>query len=102
LDAAVSQATGLIFRKFWKAKRPMSGTVNKVILVGNLARDPEIRSIQDGTRIANLAVATSENWRDKVSGERRERTEWHRVSIFNERLAEGRREVSEKGLQGLP
>ena len=66
----------------------MAGSVNKVILVGNLGRDPEIRSTQDGMRIANLAVATSENWRDKMSGERKERTEWHRVVIFNEKLAE--------------
>jgi single-strand DNA-binding protein len=73
------------------------GTVNKVILVGNLGRDPEIRSMQDGMRIANLAVATSENWRDKVSGERGERTEWHRVSIFNERLAEVAEKYLKKG-----
>ena len=64
----------------------MAGSVNKVILVGNLGRDPEIRSTQDGMRIANLAVATSESWRDRVSGERKERTEWHRVVIFNENL----------------
>src|SRR5216684_2285740 len=57
----------------------MAGSVNKVILVGNLGRDPELRSTQDGMRIANLAVATSETWRDKMSGERKERTEWHRV-----------------------
>ncbi|HEU0218962.1 MAG TPA: single-stranded DNA-binding protein [Stellaceae bacterium] len=73
----------------------MAGSVNKVILVGNLGRDPEIRSTQDGMRIANLAVATSESWRDRVSGERKERTEWHRVVIFNERLAE----IAEKYLR---
>ena len=73
----------------------MAGSVNKVILVGNLGRDPEIRSTQDGTRIANLSVATSETWRDRNSGERRERTEWHRVVIFNERLSE----VAEKYLR---
>ena len=73
----------------------MAGSVNKVILVGNLGRDPEIRSTQDGTRIANLSLATSENWRDRNTGERRERTEWHRVVIFNERLAE----VAEKYLR---
>jgi single-strand DNA-binding protein len=73
----------------------MAGSVNKVILVGNLGADPEIRSTQDGTRVANLRVATSENWRDRVSGERRERTEWHRVVIFNERLAE----IAEKYLR---
>ena len=66
----------------------MAGSVNKVILVGNLGRDPEIRSTQDGARIANLSVATSETWRDRNSGERRERTEWHRVAIFNERLVD--------------
>lgn len=66
----------------------MAGSVNKVILVGNLGRDPEIRSLQDGTKVANLSVATSETWRDKASGERRERTEWHRVVIFNDRLAD--------------
>ncbi|MEX0809661.1 MAG: single-stranded DNA-binding protein [Dongiaceae bacterium] len=66
----------------------MAGSVNKVILVGNLGRDPEIRSTQDGTRVANLSLATSENWKDKTSGERRERTEWHRVVIFNDRLVE--------------
>jgi single-strand DNA-binding protein len=66
----------------------MAGSVNKVILVGNLGRDPEIRSTNDGTRIANLALATSESWRDRNSGERKERTEWHRVVIFNERLVE--------------
>ncbi len=66
----------------------MAGSVNKVILVGNLGRDPEIRSTQDGTKIANLSVATSETWRDRNSGERRERTEWHRVVIFNDRLVD--------------
>lgn len=73
----------------------MAGSVNKVILVGNLGRDPEVRSTQDGTKVANLSLATSENWKDKNSGERRERTEWHRVVIFNERLAE----VAEKYLR---
>jgi len=75
----------------------MAGSVNKVILVGNLGRDPEIRSTQDGMRIANLAVATSETWRDKMSGERKERTEWHRVVIFNERLAEVAEKYLKKG-----
>jgi single-strand DNA-binding protein len=73
----------------------MAGSVNKVILVGNLGRDPEIRSTNDGTRIANLALATSETWRDRNSGERKERTEWHRVVIFNERLVE----IAEKYLR---
>lgn len=66
----------------------MAGSVNKVILVGNLGRDPEIRSTQDGTRVANLSVATSDTWRDRNTGERKERTEWHRVAIFNDRLVE--------------
>jgi single-strand DNA-binding protein len=66
----------------------MAGSVNKVILIGNLGRDPEIRSAQDGTKIANLSVATSESWKDRNSGERRERTEWHRVVIFNDRLVD--------------
>jgi single-strand DNA-binding protein len=66
----------------------MAGSVNKVILIGNLGRDPEIRSTQDGTRVANLSIATSESWRDKNSGERREKTEWHRVVIFNERIVD--------------
>ena len=73
----------------------MAGSVNKVILVGNLGRDPEIRSMQSGTRVANLSLATSETWRDRNTGERRERTEWHRVVIFNERLVE----VAEKYLR---
>ena len=73
----------------------MLASVNKVILVGNLGRDPEIRTTQDGTRVANLSLATSETWRDKNSGERRERTEWHRVAIFNERLVD----VAEKYLR---
>ena len=73
----------------------MAGSVNKVILVGNLGRDPEVRSTQDGLKIVNLSLATSETWRDRNSGERKERTEWHRVVIFNERLAE----VAEKYLR---
>jgi single-strand DNA-binding protein len=75
----------------------MAGSVNKVILVGNLGRDPEIRSTQDGMRVAQLSVATSESWRDKMSGERKERTEWHRVVIFNERLAEFAEKYLKKG-----
>jgi len=66
----------------------MAGSVNKVILVGNLGKDPEIRTLQSGTKVANLSVATSETWNDRQSGERKERTEWHRVVIFNERLAD--------------
>jgi len=64
----------------------MAGSVNKVILVGNLGRDPEVRSLGDGSPVVNLALATSESWRDKQTGDRRERTEWHRVVIFNENL----------------
>lgn len=64
----------------------MAGSVNKVILIGNLGRDPEIRSFQNGGRVCNLRIATSETWRDKASGERRERTEWHTVAIFNDNL----------------
>lgn len=64
----------------------MAGSVNKVILVGNLGRDPEIRSMQSGDRVVNLSIATSENWKDKATGERREKTEWHRVVIFNQGL----------------
>src|SRR3989337_919244 len=75
----------------------MAGSVNKAILIGNLGRDPEIRSLQDGNRVANLSVATSESWRDKSSGERRERTEWHRVVIFNERLVEVAEKYLKKG-----
>ena len=75
----------------------MAGSVNKVILVGNLGRDPEIRRTQDGRPIANLSVATSENWRDKATGERKEKTEWHRVVIFNEGLCKVVEQYLKKG-----
>jgi single-strand DNA-binding protein len=75
----------------------MAGSVNKVILVGNLGRDPEIRSTQDGTKVANLSLATSEQWRDRTSGERRERTEWHRVVVFNDKLCEVIEKYLKKG-----
>lgn len=75
----------------------MAGSVNKVIIIGNLGRDPEIRRTQAGDPIANLNVATSETWRDKVTGERKERTEWHRVVIFNEGLAEVAEKYLSKG-----
>ena len=65
----------------------MAGSVNKVILVGNLGKDPEVRTLNSGARVVNLRVATSESWRDKASGERKERTEWHSVVIYNENLA---------------
>ncbi len=73
----------------------MAGSVNKVILVGNLGKDPEVRNTQAGSKICNLTIATSETWNDRTSGERKERTEWHRVVIFNERLVD----VAEKYLR---
>jgi single-strand DNA-binding protein len=75
----------------------MAGSVNKVILVGNLGRDPEIRSMQSGEEIAQLSLATSETWKDKASGERKERTEWHRVVIFNENLVKVAKSYLKKG-----
>jgi single-strand DNA-binding protein len=75
----------------------MAGSVNKVILVGNLGKDPEIRRTQDGRPIANLSVATSETWRDKATGERKEKTEWHRVVIFNEGLCRIAEQYLKKG-----
>ncbi len=73
----------------------MAGSVNKVILVGNLGKDPEVRRMQSGDAVVNLSLATSETWRDKSSGERKEKTEWHRVVIFNKNLAE----IAEKYLR---
>jgi single-strand DNA-binding protein len=75
----------------------MAGSVNKVILVGNLGRDPEVRRLTSGEPVVNLSVATSESWRDKASGERKERTEWHRVVIFNENLAKVAEQYLKKG-----
>ena len=75
----------------------MAGSVNKVILIGNLGRDPEVRHTQDGKPIVNLSLATSESWRDKSSGERKEKTEWHRVVIFNEALAKVAEQYLKKG-----
>lgn len=75
----------------------MAGSVNKVILVGNLGKDPEIRRTQDGRPIANLSIATSETWRDKATGERKEKTEWHRVVIFNEGLCKVAEQYLKKG-----
>ncbi len=75
----------------------MAGSVNKVILIGNLGRDPEVRSMNNGGKVVNLSVATSETWRDKNSGERQERTEWHRVVIFNEKLGEVAERYLKKG-----
>ena len=75
----------------------MAGSVNKVILVGNLGKDPEIRTLQSGTKVANLSIATSENWNDRQTGERKERPEWHRAVIFNERLADVAERFLRKG-----
>jgi single-strand DNA-binding protein len=75
----------------------MAGSVNKVILIGNLGKDPEIRRTQDGRPIANLSVATSESWRDKATGERKEKTEWHRVVVFNEGLCKVIEQYLKKG-----
>ena len=75
----------------------MSGSVNKVILVGNVGRDPEVRRLNSGEPVASFSVATSETWRDKASGERRERTEWHNIVIFNESLAKIAEQYLKKG-----
>ena len=75
----------------------MAGSVNKVILIGNLGRDPEVRHTNDGRPIVNLSVATSETWRDRSSGERREKTEWHRVVIFDEKVCEVAQKYLNKG-----
>ena|SRR5689334_518814 len=75
----------------------MAGSVNKVILVGNLGADPEVRNLPSGGKVVNLSVATSENWRDKNTGERREKTEWHRVVIFSEGLAKVAEQYLKKG-----
>jgi single-strand DNA-binding protein len=75
----------------------MAGSVNKVILIGNLGRDPEVRSFPSGGKVANLNIATSERWRDKQSGENRERTEWHRVAIYNENLVRIAEQYLRKG-----
>ena len=75
----------------------MSGSVNKVILVGNLGRDPEVRSMQNGGRVCNLSVATSERWKDRTTGEPQERTEWHRVVIFDDRLVDVAERYLKKG-----
>ena len=75
----------------------MAGSVNKVILIGNLGADPEIRTLNSGDRVANLRVATSESWRDRASGEKKERTEWHRVVIFNDNLVKVAENYLRKG-----
>lgn len=73
----------------------MAGSVNKVILLGNLGRDPEVRFMPDGSKVVNLAMATNESWKDKNSGERKDKTEWHRVVIFNDKIAD----IAEKYLR---
>jgi single-strand DNA-binding protein len=88
LDESVGQESG---------ERVMAGSVNKVIIVGNLGRDPEVRSFPNGGKVVNLNIATSETWRDKASGERKERTEWHRVAIFNEALGKIAEQYLKKG-----
>ena len=75
----------------------MAGSVNKVILVGNLGADPEVRALSNGSKVVNLKVATSESWRDKASGDRKEKTEWHRVVIFNENIAKVAEAYCRKG-----
>lgn len=75
----------------------MAGSVNKVILIGNLGRDPEVRTFQNGGKVCNLRIATSENWKDRNTGERRERTEWHSVAIFSEPLARIAEQYLKKG-----
>src|SRR6185312_6200072 len=75
----------------------MAGSVNKVILIGNMGKDPEVRTTQDGQKIVNLTLATSETWNDRASGERKERTEWHRVVIFNDRVADVAERFLKKG-----
>ena len=75
----------------------MAGSVNKVILIGNLGRDPEVRSFQNGGKVVNLRIATSEQWKDKNTGERRERTEWHSVAIFNEGIGRVAEQYLKKG-----
>jgi single-strand DNA-binding protein len=92
---ALCCAVGAVRRAEHGKSGIMAGSVNKVILVGNLGRDPEVRTSQDGTKIVNFTLATSETWNDKASGERKERTEWHRVVIFNDRLGE----IAEKYLR---
>jgi single-strand DNA-binding protein len=75
----------------------MAGSVNKVIIVGNLGKDPEVRTLNSGEKVANLSVATSESWKDKATGERKEKTEWHRVTIFNENIVKVTESYLKKG-----
>lgn len=75
----------------------MAGSINKVILIGNLGRDPEVRTFQNGGKVVNLRIATSESWRDRASGERKERTEWHQIAIFDEGIAKVAEQYLRKG-----
>jgi single-strand DNA-binding protein len=75
----------------------MAGSVNKVILIGNLGRDPEVRTMQSGGKVVSFSIATSESWNDKMSGERKEKTQWHRIAIFNEKLGEIAEKYLKKG-----
>jgi len=77
----------------------MAGSVNKVILIGNLGKDPEARTMQSGGKIVSFSIATSDTWNDKASGERREKTQWHRIAIFNERLGEVAEKYLKKGMK---
>ena len=85
------------FNMFFLKGLIMAGSVNKVILVGNLGKDPEVRTMGDGKPVVNLSIATSDSWKDKNTGERREKTEWHRVVIFNENLARIAQDYLKKG-----
>jgi single-strand DNA-binding protein len=77
----------------------MAGSVNKVILVGNLGKDPEVRTMQSGGKVVSFSLATSESWNDKASGERKEKTQWHRIAIFNERIGEVAEKYLKKGMK---
>lgn len=94
---ATRSATEALVERSVGLEDSMAGSVNKVILVGNLGKDPEVRTTQSGMKIVNLALATSEAWNDKASGERQERTEWHRVVIMNDRLADVAEKFLKKG-----
>jgi single-strand DNA-binding protein len=97
LKAAGERGWTSDFACYFEWRAAMAGSVNKVILVGNLGKDPEIRRTQDGRPIANLSIATSETWRDKGTGERKEKTEWHRVVIFSEPLCKIVEQYLKKG-----
>jgi single-strand DNA-binding protein len=94
---ARARAGRLTSETFEDAETNMAGSVNKVILVGNLGRDPDVRRTNSGDPVVNLSLATSESWRDKTSGERKEKTEWHRVVIFNENIAKVAEQYLRKG-----